>query len=62
LLYPADCQSARILSADDIRYIFLYRPGQEANFDAFAASTDWYRLVFSNRDVLIYQPVRGASC
>jgi len=62
LLYPADCQSARILSADDIRYIFLYRFGGEANYQAFAASPDWYRLVFSDRDVLVYQPVRGASC
>ncbi len=62
LLYPASCQSARILAADHVRYIFLYRFTNEANYDAFAATTNWYRPVFANRDVLIYQPVPGASC
>jgi hypothetical protein len=62
LLYPADCQSASILSAEQVRYIFLYRFGNEANYDAFAASTDWYRPVFANSEVLIYATVPGASC
>jgi hypothetical protein len=62
LLYPADCRSARILAADHVRYIFLYRFSGEANYDAFAANRNWYRLVFANRDVLIYQPAPGASC
>jgi hypothetical protein len=62
LLYPASCRSARILTTDNVRYIFLYRFTSEANYDAFAATPNWYRLAFSNRDVLIYQTVRGASC
>ena len=62
LLYPAGCRSARILATDHVRYIFLYRFSGEANYDAFAANRNWYRLVFANRDVLIYQPVPGASC
>jgi hypothetical protein len=54
LLNPADCRSASILAADDVRYVVLYRIGNEANYPGFRNDPALYRRVFENPSVVIY--------
>jgi hypothetical protein len=54
LLQPQTCRAARVLAADDVRYIILYRLGNQANFAAFAADPALYQPVFQNHSVVIY--------
>jgi hypothetical protein len=59
LLHPTSCQSAGIVSRQDVRYVFLDRsPAAGANLAGFAAAPSRYRRVFENRSVVIYAPVR----
>ena len=61
LLDPATCLSGRILAADDVRFIFLYRQTNQANYGAFARDTQRYRAVYQNQSVIIYAPRHGAA-
>jgi hypothetical protein len=61
LLDPATCESASIVVAEDVRYIVLYKYGNEANFAAFRADPAQYRPVFENRSVVIYEPRRAKA-
>jgi hypothetical protein len=56
LLRPRTCHAARVLAADDVRYIILYRLGNQANFVGFAAEPGLYQRVFQNHSVVIYAP------
>ncbi len=62
LLNPAACPSGRILAADDVRFVFLYRQtNDEANYGAFAQDPQRYQAVYQNQSVIIYAPRRGAA-
>jgi hypothetical protein len=61
LLHPATCQSASVIAAEDVRYIFLYRIGNEANYAGFRADQAGYRRVFENLSVVIYAPRQTAA-
>lgn len=54
--HPASCQSARVLSRDDVRYVVLYKPGQSAALAVFNADQARYHRVFENAKVIIYLP------
>jgi hypothetical protein len=56
LLRPRTCHSANILANDDVRYIILYRLGNQADFAGFRADPALYRRVFRNHSVVIYAP------
>jgi hypothetical protein len=56
LLDPDSCRSLRIIIDDDVRFIFLYWPGTQANLAGFRADPAVYRLVFENSQILIYAP------
>jgi hypothetical protein len=62
LLRPASCQALRVISRDDVRYVFLYKQGTGADLAAFHAAPARYRRVFENRTVVIYAPARTGSC
>jgi hypothetical protein len=61
LLDPAACLSARILAADDVRYVFLYRQTNQANYGAFTRDPQRYQAVYQNQSVIIYAPRRGTA-
>jgi hypothetical protein len=61
LLNPAACLSGRILAADDVRFVFLYRQTNEANYGAFARDPQRYKAVYQNQSVIIYAPRHGAT-
>jgi hypothetical protein len=54
LLSPATCRAARIVADDQVRYIFLYRFGNEADYAGFRSDPALYRRVFENSSVVIY--------
>ncbi|HEY7431475.1 MAG TPA: hypothetical protein VH641_12180, partial [Streptosporangiaceae bacterium] len=54
LFHPASCQSARVLSREDVRYVVLYKPGQDADQAAFRTDPARYHRVFENGAVVIY--------
>jgi hypothetical protein len=54
--HPASCQSARVLSRDDVRYVVVYKPGQGAKLAVFDADQALYHRVFENPKVIIYLP------
>jgi hypothetical protein len=56
LLDPDSCQAASIIIRDDVRFIFVYWPGTQANLAGFRADPADYRLVFRNSQILIYAP------
>jgi hypothetical protein len=57
LYYPAACRSARIIAKYDVKFIFLYWPGTEADYAGFATDRARYRRVFKNSQIVIYAPV-----
>ncbi|MGN6175302.1 MAG: hypothetical protein ACTHPS_20485 [Streptosporangiaceae bacterium] len=59
LSQPVSCRSADILVRDDVRYIVLYKFGQQADFAGFSASPRHYRPVFQDSSVIIYAPLRA---
>lgn len=62
LLQPNSCQASRVISRDDVRYVFLYRTGTGADLAAFQAAPGHYRRAFGNRSVVIYAPARSGWC
>jgi hypothetical protein len=58
LSQPVSCRSAGILVRDDVRYIVLYKFGQQADFAGFSTSPRHYRPVFQDSSVIIYAPLR----
>ena len=60
LSQPVSCRSADILARDDVRYIVLYKFGQQADFAGFSTSPRHYRPVFQDSSVIIYAPLRAA--
>lgn len=62
LSHPASCRSGNILARQDVRYVFLYRLGDEANFAGFRADRDRYRVAYQNRAVVIYEPRSPTAC
>jgi hypothetical protein len=62
LTKPASCRSGNILAEDDVRYIFLYRHGHEANFAQFQADHARYRVAYQNSAVIIYAPKQPTTC
>ena len=54
--HPASCQSARVLSRDDVRYVVVYKPGRGAELAVFNADRALYHRVFENPKVIIYLP------
>ncbi len=59
LSQPVSCRSADILVRDDVRYIVLYKFGQQADFAGFSTSPRHYRPVFQDSSVIIYAPLRA---
>jgi hypothetical protein len=64
LMHPAACRSASVIAAEDVRYIFLYRIGNEADYAGFRTDQARYRRVFENISIVIYAPRRtlGSGC
>jgi len=64
LLHPASCQAADVIARDDVRYVVLYRTGQDVDLAGFRADAARYRRVFENASVVIYAPVpaSGNAC
>lgn len=64
LIDPASCQAASIIIRDDVRFIFLYWPGTQANLAGFRADPADYLQVFKNSEILIYAPrlTIGPAC
>jgi hypothetical protein len=56
LMDPDTCAAARIITRDDVRFIFLYTPGTEANYAAFRSDAAAYQIVFENSQITIYAP------
>ena len=54
LLHPQNCQSANILARQDVRYVVLYKTGNDADLAGFAADPAHYQRVFQNPAVIIY--------
>lgn len=59
LSQPVSCRSADILVSDDVRYIVLYKFGQQADFAGFSTASRHYRPVFQDSSVIIYAPLRA---
>ncbi len=59
---PQSCKVGNILAREDVRYIVLYRLGDEADFDGFRSDTTRYRMVYENRAVVIYAPRTPTTC
>jgi hypothetical protein len=59
LSQPASCLSAGIIVRDDVRYVVLYKFGQQADLAAFRTDPGRYRPVFEDSSVIIYAPVRA---
>ena len=54
LLHPQSCQSANILVRQDVRYVVLYKTGNDADLAGFTADPAHYQRVFENPTVIIY--------
>jgi hypothetical protein len=59
LSQPASCKSAGILDRNDVRYVVLYKFGQQADLAGFSAAPRQYRPVFQDSSVIIYAPLRA---
>jgi len=59
LSQPASCKSAGILDRQDVRYVVLYKFGQQADLAGFSTAPRQYRPVFQDSSVIIYAPVRA---
>jgi len=59
---PQSCKAGNILARQDVRYIVLYRRGDEANFKGFRDDPARYRVAYENRDVVIYAPRTPTWC
>jgi hypothetical protein len=57
LTHPQSCRAASILVDNDVRYIVLYKFGQDADLAGFSTDHARYRRVLDNASVVIYQPV-----
>ena len=58
LLHPATCRAAGIIARAGVRFIFLYKLGNEADFRGFRTDPAEYRRVFDNSQIVIYAPRR----
>lgn len=56
LLHPGTCNAAAIISHEDIRYVVLYKPGNQGVVAGFRASPARYRTVYQNGSVIILAP------
>jgi hypothetical protein len=56
LMRPTTCAAARIIAREDVRFIFLYTPGTEADYLAFRLDVAAYQMVFENSQIAIYAP------
>jgi len=56
LMHPAACAAAQIIARDDVRFIFLYTPGTEADYATFRSDVAAYQQVFENSQIAIYAP------
>jgi hypothetical protein len=56
---PASCKSAGILDREDVRYVVLYKFGQQADLAGFSTAPRQYRPVFQDSSVIIYAPLRA---
>ena len=59
---PQSCRSGNILARQDVRYIILYRLGNEADFKGFRTDPARYRVAYKNPDVVIYAPRSPTWC
>ena len=59
LSQPASCKSAGVLDRDDVRYVVLYKFGQQADLAGFSTTPRQYRPVFQDSSVIIYAPLRA---
>jgi hypothetical protein len=59
LSQPATCKSADVLDRDDVRYVVLYKFGQQADLAGFSTTPRQYRPVFQDSSVIIYAPLRA---
>jgi hypothetical protein len=59
LSQPASCKSAGILDREDVRYVVLYKFGQQADLAGFSTAPHQYRSVFQDSSVIIYAPLRA---
>ncbi|MGH3408775.1 MAG: hypothetical protein ACRDRJ_40710, partial [Streptosporangiaceae bacterium] len=59
---PQSCKVGNILAREDVRYIILYRLGDEADFGGFRSDTTRYRMVYQNPAVVIYAPRTPTTC
>jgi hypothetical protein len=59
LSQPASCKSADVLDRDDVRYVVLYKFGQQADLAGFSTTPRQYRPVFQDSSVIIYAPLRA---
>jgi len=59
LSQPASCKSAGIVERDDVRYVVLYKFGQQADLAGFSTASRQYRPVFQDSSVIIYAPLRA---
>ena len=59
LSQPASCKSAGILDRQDVRYVVLYKFGQQADLAGFSTAPHQYRPVFQDSSVIIYAPLRA---
>lgn len=59
---PQSCKVGNILAREDVRYIILYRLGDEADFNAFRTDSTRYQMVYQNPAVVIYAPRTPTTC
>jgi hypothetical protein len=59
---PQSCRSGNILARQDVRYVILYRLGNEADFKGFRTDPARYRVAYKNPDVVIYAPRSPTWC
>jgi hypothetical protein len=59
---PQSCKVGNILAREDVRYIILYRLGDEADFNGFRTDHTRYQMVYENPAVVIYAPRTPTTC
>lgn len=59
---PKSCKSGNILAREHVRYIILYRLGDEADFQGFRTDPARYRVAYKNPAVIIYAPRTPTGC
>jgi hypothetical protein len=58
---PASCSAAAVIARDDVRYVFVYWPGTQANLAGFERDPAMYRQVYRNSEIVIYAPRLAAA-